>query len=385
MPTRKVRFDDILAEDKAAKKRSAVSSDEEECNHEDRPFLGIKRARRGRPADYKVDEDEEDMIDDGSTELTSLEVEGIAVEPFHMKNENNDGTGYFDGDTYVFRKKNFANDEEPDAWLDQLAEDDDDEPSKNKMHRKDSSTTVCDPVKIQLAKTAQNPAKQKQNMDDLSELELYAKIRPHLGNDHETIMEAISRYGGLLKAESVKARQLAKEAFDDLTEGASAFMLRGNINIYQMKRSQMPHQSFHTSSTCATALPIANESPVQWQYKGSADGEIHGPYSTRDMLNWVQAGYFVGPSAVLVRTIETTEPLTSSSTTAATTTKAAISTGDDLLSDLMDDDDSDSQDHSDEAISTTGRQMSQGSSTTWGKWQMSDQVDFGKYLSSSGT
>ena len=45
------------------------------------------------------------------------------VEPFNLRAEREGGEGYFDGDTYVFRRLEEggrAMDEEPDAWLDEL-------------------------------------------------------------------------------------------------------------------------------------------------------------------------------------------------------------------------------------------------------------------------
>jgi CD2 antigen cytoplasmic tail-binding protein 2 len=397
MASRKVRFEAAVVDDedagptRNAKKRSALLPDgddddeeeeeEEEMDGSDDPFQsGRARSRVKKRSRRHHDDDEDD--DDGPTEIskqTSLEVEGIAIEPFHMKNESTDGTGYFDGDTYVFRKAPVE--DEPDAWLDQLGQDEAAPASK------DGSSTVYDPTKIK-AKSI-HPA--RKNMDDLSETDLYAKIHPHLGNDDETIMEAISRYGGLLKAESEKARQIAKLAFDDLTEAASAMMLRGNINIYQMKRSQMmtplsPRSLIGSTAAASTnnafASSSSSSSVVQWEYKGSADGQIHGPYTTQKMLSWVQAGYFVGSAAVQVRSIETTQALSSSSPAAVK--PADVSIKDDLLSDLMDDDDGEKA----SPITTDDKQQptnDEGSSTIWGEWQMSDQVDFEKYLSSSSS
>lgn len=388
MASRKVRFEAAVVDEDAgatrnAKKRSALLPDdgddddeeeEEEEDGSDDPFQGGRARSRVKKRSRRHHSDDEDD-DDGPTEIskqTSLEVEGIAIEPFHMKNESSDGTGYFDGDTYVFRKAPVE--DEPDAWLDQLGQDE-------AAVSKESSSTLYDPTKIK-AKATQ-PA--RKNMDDLSETDLYAKIQPHLANDHETIMEAISRYGGLLKAESEKARQIAKLAFDDLTEAASAMMLRGNINIYQMKRSQItpaPRSLTGSSAAASTnnAVASSSSSVVQWEYKGSADGQIHGPYTTRDMLSWVQAGYFVGSAAVQVRSIETTTLLSSSSPAAVK--PANVSIKDDLLLDLMDDDDGEKA-----TPGTTDDKLhpanDEGSSTIWGEWQMSDQVDFEKYFSSS--
>ena len=59
-------------------------------------------------------------VDEQTSLLASQEKDDIAVEPFNMNAEQSDGSGYFDGDTYVFRKH--AQDEEPDAWLESLSD-----------------------------------------------------------------------------------------------------------------------------------------------------------------------------------------------------------------------------------------------------------------------
>lgn len=349
-PLRKVRFDAAVIQEaeKNSKKRSEISSDEEDDESGDLPLESqVSRAKRARKSD---DIEEEDAVEQTDiSNKTSLETEGIAIEPFHMKNENSDGTGFFDGDTYIFRKQV---EEEPDGWLDELNEGD------GSSDLKDSSTTIYNPTKS-VTKTA----RADNSMDDWPEEELYGKIRPSLATESETIMDAISRYGALLKTGTPKARQNAKEAFDGLTEAASALMLRGKINIYQMKRSDLGSPSAVSSSSIPVESnhPVTEGSRVQWEYKGSADGQIHGPYDTKDMMNWIRAGYFVGSSAVQLRSIETSSggPPKSASNK---------STKDDLLSDLLDDDDDD-QTFDDKEASYTIR----------GEWQMSDQVDFSKF------
>jgi hypothetical protein len=63
-----------------------------------------------------------------------------------------------------------------------------------------------------------------------------------------------------------------------------------------------------------------------WEYKGNQDHQIHGPYTTQEMVGWTQAGYFIGTQAVQIRTV-------------AIGQAPKASMADELLSDLMDDDD----------------------------------------------
>jgi hypothetical protein len=67
------------------------------------------------------------------------------------------------------------------------------------------------------------------------------------------------------------------------------------------------------------------------------------------MKGWIQAGYFVGPTAVKVRTVCEKEK----------------SLQEDLLADLMEGDDDDEEDN--------------GSNKERGEWMVSDQVDFNRY------
>ena len=111
--------------------------------------------------------------------------------------------------------------------------------------------------------------------------------------------------------------------------------MRGRVDIYQKTRNDL-----------LSLLPPEEKPEVQWEYRGSEDGQIHGPFSTAQMVSWTQQGYFVGQSAVLVRPIATRP---SSSTDK-----------DDLLNDLLDDDDA------------TGNDVPP-------EWLKSDEVDFSAY------
>lgn len=94
-------------------------------------LIEAKRKRRQqRGANGALfDDDDDDNNNDGDDHLDatemSLATDGVKIEPFHMREEETDGTGYFDGDTYVFRKNPPVEDGEADAWADTLMRDGD--------------------------------------------------------------------------------------------------------------------------------------------------------------------------------------------------------------------------------------------------------------------
>ena len=301
--------------------------------------LQAKRQRRLR---QHADDDDEDDAHGSSANTrinqeTSLASEGIAIEPFHMYDENNDGTGYFDGDTYVFRRGNSeAVGEEPDAWLDNL---------QNADHGDDE--------KVSLAKQSivDEGSENTRKTDSLSKDELYAKLLP-LVSDSESVTQALVRYGNLMKHNQGAPLEMAKQALNDITELASALLLQGDVSIYDKTRKDilraLPQETQKESES--TTTPAGSRRKVHWEYQGNQDGQIHGPYTTQQMKGWIQQGYFVGATAVRVRTVE----------------DAASSLSNDLLNDLLeDDDDNDAEKPAAEQVR--------------GEWMMSDRVPFVEY------
>mmetsp|Transcript_130140 Transcript_130140/g.376517 ORF Transcript_130140/g.376517 Transcript_130140/m.376517 type:complete len:380 (+) Transcript_130140:108-1247(+) len=306
----------------------------------EKELLDAKRQRRQNRAG--LDADGTTHID----ERTSLAAEGVAIEPFHMRNEESDGTGFFDGDTYVFRKHNVeeGEDEEPDAWLDRLKEDEAE--GKATHYQVPEATKKVD-------------GSLQGSMDDLTKEELYQRIVPLLG-PNETVSQALVRYGRLIKA-SRKSNGETKEStakgfLDEVTGAANALLLKGDVEIYQSTKDdiqrRLPSSQFNTSGSSRKRL-IEKQPPAQWEYRGNQDGALHGPYTTEQMLSWVKAGYFVGPQKVQIRTIRE-EP-------------KELSTKEDLLNDLMDDDEDGGEGEKETVLAK-------------GEWQWSSEVDFDAYL-----
>ena len=298
-------------------------------------------------------------IDDNTT----LAVEGVKVEPFHMKAEEEDGTGYFDGETYVFRSNGGNVDDEPDAWLDDLQE-------------KQGSQAV--PATTGGATSNSSDEEEGDSEEkDVDKDTLYRTI-VGLMIGKETVAQALRRYGQLVKKTTIhkghnkrgstaatttaeapdEAQQLlAKRNLDDLTSAANALLLQGEVDIYQTPRMALLSKASSSLKTppavsAAASAPATTYPPAEWEYMGNEDGQIHGPYTTEQMIGWTKAGYFVGEQTVKIRTIR----------------QEALSTGDDLMADLMDDDD-------DEAATpaSAGKQVK-------GDWMMSTGVNFQAYI-----
>jgi len=310
-------------------------NDEEEIPSE-RELLEAKRQRRRQRA-AGADVDGLTQIDNS----TSLAADGIKIEPFHMKREESDGTGYFDGDTYVWRKHD-PNDE-PDAWLDSLGD--------------ESNIAQSFKSVLQSPEDNQDEGGTPENPDTLTKEDLYLRMLP-LMNGNESVAQAVRRYGAVSKQnklQSKKGDQRSEEAYqkakcclDDLTGAANALLLKGEVNIYDTRR-QWIHRFFSKHLATDKKLPNKKEAPADWEYKGNQDGKIHGPYTTQQMMEWMQAGYFVGLQKVRIRTIR----------------KLNLSTMDDLMADLMD---------GDENSGSNEETLEKG------EWQWSDELNMKNYL-----
>lgn len=324
--------------------------DEEHMGPSAKELLDAKRTRR-----LKRDHVEDDDSDDEEGEETHIDAStsmmaddhpdenDVPIEPFNMDAERTDGSGYFDGDTYVFRKRD--EDEEPDAWLESLGDADQKLPAKQKTASEEEESSETG------------------DMDELSREELCAKLIP-LVSDSETVLQALVRYGELIKlgqnmttnndkqasSSSSLAHSMAQEALNSLTEASNALLLKGDVDIYQKTRKDLMKLVPTKQTLLRAAVPV-----VQWEYRGNQDGELHGPYTTEQMKSWTGAGYFVGEQAVQIRTVA---PSTINEK------KNQKPTVDDLLSDLMDDDDP-KEDESPQEVR--------------GEWMSSNDVYFSEY------
>ena len=237
---------------------------EEEEEEDDLPInakklLNAKRKRR----EHDFDDEDDTRVDEQTSLLASQENDDIPVEPFNMNAEQTDGSGYFDGDTYVFRKHHAE--EEPDAWLESL--------SDGKQGQQVASipeTTTTD------AET--------NSINDLSKEDLVSKIVPLITED-ESVLQAVVRFGNLLKRNKRKSTnedndtsvQTAQKALNDLTEAANALMLKGNVDIYQQTKNRI------TKTTCGFQTSIHQQGKaacflgISWKPRWTNTWSIHYP------------------------------------------------------------------------------------------------------------
>eukprot|EP00553_Chaetoceros_curvisetus_P003021 CAMPEP_0204635016 /NCGR_PEP_ID=MMETSP0717-20131115/30595_1 /ASSEMBLY_ACC=CAM_ASM_000666 /TAXON_ID=230516 /ORGANISM="Chaetoceros curvisetus" /LENGTH=224 /DNA_ID=CAMNT_0051653627 /DNA_START=24 /DNA_END=701 /DNA_ORIENTATION=+ len=219
---------------------------------------------------------------------------------------------------------------------------------------------------------------------------IYNELNQLLATDSETVMQALSRYGAIIKREkkqktSQDGESASKKALNRLTELSNLCMMKFDDNdIYQHDRKHL--QQFLSRSdevetakrkrqyfgdedadtSIATKRSVgdgATKKPtdkcIQWEYRGNQDGSIHGPYTTKQMLDWIKVGYFVGDMAVDVRII----PATGQDMVNQETAKNQEDVVNDLLGDLEDSDDD-------------GDDTEKPPAT----WLRSDEVDFSTYL-----
>ncbi len=344
-------------------------------------LIEAKRKRREQRNSMFEDDDHFDEAE------TSLAKEGVKIEPFNMREEETDGTGYFDGDTYVFRKNTPAEDGEADAWADTLMKDGNDDGDEDRL-------------KISIAR---NIATKKQNessstqedLDDLTKEQLYKRIVPLMGDSMESIMEAIRRYGKLAKTNSKSKNRwkqqkrdaketdnesnVAKSHLDALTGAASALLLKGEVDVYDKTRQDMLRmfpsllvqvQGMNGNDDTKAAPPSKTTSKPKWEYQGNEDNQLHGPYTTEQMIAWVRSGYFVGAQRVKIRTISVEEQAEEEKV------EPELSTEDDLMADLMDDDEEDEE----ESRPTKKAKDSKSTIVVKGEWMWSNEIDYQKYL-----
>ena len=110
-------------------------------------------------------------------------------------------------------------------------------------------------ARIQTAQQQKQEAldEQQDRLDsEWTEEDWYAKLLPNLSAaTNETVLQAIQRYGALMKQKRPKqpndkddtdddnARQLAQDSFNDVTEAANALLRQGKMDIYQTRQTEI--------------------------------------------------------------------------------------------------------------------------------------------------
>jgi hypothetical protein len=385
------------------------------------------------------------------------EKEQCPIEPFNMTAEREDGEGYFDGDTYIFRRGN-GGDEEEDAWLDGLKQDGDGDAgsgSRSASGAGSKHSESASAIESMMRNTQSQSQSQSQtnHQDTLTKEQIYDQFIPLLATDSETVMQALGRYGTIIKREKKRNQTTARtrvtgtgattkgagtgtgakkkhesastKALDRLTELSSLSMMKfDDTNVYEhnrqffseylrksdgeegikrkrsyfggeqgqgqgrgggdnQKRSRGEDDAVTSAATATVTATATATASKMWEYRGNQDHSIHGPYTTSQMLDWIKAGYFIGATAVDVRSIVRSNAI---ATASASILLAKTAGGDkqevvnDLLGDLEDSDDDEEGGegggHGDgERTNADGTNASSSA-----EWQKSDEVDFSSFL-----
>lgn len=234
--------------------------------------------------DGEDDEEEEVGVDRGGEEEEDGDVryneDGEMIEPFNLKSERaNDG--YFDAQgSFVFRKGGG----EPDAWL-------------ASMDEAEAEAAIG------------SVRRKKPTEEEEEEVPLQESLRNavYLLRGDETIAACLRRLG--------KDLPRSRKDFDDLTEISDRLIRHGRYGLDE-KRSALLQQI---------------DEETLWEYRGMNEGAVHGPFPTSQILEWRNAGYFTGDTAVSMRKHREKDA-------------AALSTNEqEFLDDFGDDDDDDNE------------------------------------------
>jgi len=307
--------------------------------------------------------------------------------------------------------------EEEDAWLDGLKDKaSSGEGIGNGIKSKNRSEKMISSIESLMHKKEPNERynKGQESINSrmtkcfLTKGQVYNEIVPFLAMESETILQALSRYGAIIKREkklcqnekikrdkNVKHESASTRALDRLTELSSLCMMKfDDTNVYEHTRENLIRilkkndvketvkrkrgyfnsdvadkegisgDSRHACRRSKTGEANRKADKVQWEYRGNKDYAIHGPYDTIQMLQWIKAGYFMGETAVDVRKVAA---IKDDKIIPITREEAA----DDLLGDLED---------------IGGEEGGGGErgpkkfSASSSEWLKSDQVDFSLYL-----
>jgi hypothetical protein len=172
---------------------------------------------------------------------------------------------------------------------------------------------------------------------------------------------------------------MAKTCLNELTSFSSALLLKGEVIIYDttrqeiLRRYPVPTTTSTNTAIGSTTTPPSNSTPknVTWEYVGNQDNQIHGPFTTEQMLALTKSGYFVGEQRVKIRYTHHQQQQLKSP-------EEEVSTKEDLLADLMDDDDDDDGNTIEPITKKT--KTTNAMVVVKGDWMWSSEVNYQKYL-----
>ncbi|KPM09293.1 CD2 antigen cytoplasmic tail-binding protein 2-like protein [Sarcoptes scabiei] len=308
-----------------------IPTDEE--NTENQAENADKGHAFGKKFKYTLDSDEEDdeinaekynvmgKDDIEGIEKSTIEFDGdIKIMPFNMTEELE--SGHFDKDgTFIFEKKV----EIRDNWLDNInwdrvkqdksvvkqkendssSDDDDEESSSKTLNLQELYSTVCNLIQPTetIRKAIQRYGKQckstsndrrkglKRKQNDDNEKNLGEQSN----DSREKMMQLISIADKILQTGDMDIYEKTFEQFQFYLKNANSSVKSENdmfSDEFEIKASTALPSTSETSSSSMPPLEI--ESKTTWEYKweDKDDAQIYGPFSTEDMLAWVQQGYF---------------------------------------------------------------------------------------------
>jgi CD2 antigen cytoplasmic tail-binding protein 2 len=281
-----VRFEESTTSDSAKRSRfknkHSLDSDEEEDGDENAAQL----------SDEDVDGQEEKTID--------FSEGGIRVTPFNLKEEMEEG--HFDADGHYIADKDAGAVE--DSWLETV--------DWQEVHEKAAERELDD------LGGDEDDDEENETIDKLSILRAVIEIvKPG-----ETVAKALRRLGGSDKDKagrakktgksydlfadeeetnktdkSVENKNTSKEAMLRLTELADQLVQIGYDDIYGDTYEKLAYQVRQCDENKGTAKEESGSNvvseEVMWQYKWQKeDHDVHGPFTSSQMQEWVDKDYF---------------------------------------------------------------------------------------------
>lgn len=290
----------------------------------DNGFKYVPDKRRQQVKKHTLDSDEEESEEENILDVEDIEGEEDGIDrqegeqkmtAFNMKEEMEEG--HFDKDGHFI----WNNEKEiQDNWLDNI--------DWQKIKHSQESVNK---YKISDDGLAVGSDSDEEN-EQFNEIELYKSMLKYM-KPNETINKALKRLGGEnMKLSSVERLRRKKagtlqdnKEVTHLTELANEILTKqGNMNIYQETYEQITNKiasreiekepeldmfadDFDTNdreniagSSMEVNTSSKSEQILMWEFKWKAEDEnIHGPYTTTQMIKWSKENYF--KEGVMVR------------------------------------------------------------------------------------
>eukprot|EP00939_MAST-03C_sp_MAST-3C-sp1_P000465 g465.t1 len=274
------------------RKRARVERENDSSNGAASSAAGGNEEKEESRRVHWIDQVDGEESDSEDTPAHRLDADGEPTfTPFHLKEERSQGKFLADG-SYV----KFQDQESLDPWLDEVV--------KNKIiHEPKSGHGNAQAVK----ETEMSSDEAARAIDDaLVPGETVTRAMQRLGKIFRRTSR--KRKSWLVKKKSKQvgasedkraddAASTAKQTFDRLTDATSALLRGGVTDAYSMTKSLL-----RSRGLLKTVIEDPRREDFIWEYKWTLDtSDIHGPFTTEQMREWRQQGYFVGDYRAYVR------------------------------------------------------------------------------------